>query len=627
MNPIIHCTTSTPPHRLATVRPAAAALVFASVAFAGLLSGCATGGAGVEGTTVTPTKTVVEGRIFGGQQPVSGAIIQLYAVGNSAGGLATPLIGTSITTDAGGNFSITGTYTCPTNAYVYLTATGGNPGLTGTNINNTSLGLMAALGRCDVLKATLPFTLVNEVTTVASVYALAPFMADYQHIGAPSTNLTGLQNAFANVNSLVTMATGSSPGAALPATSSVPSAELNTLANILSVCINTDGTGSGCSSLFAASKSSTGVTPTNTINAMLNIVANPATNVSTLFGLAPTSPPFLPKLATAPNDWTVAITASGSGLNAPVGIAIDGAGAAWIANSAGTSITSLSAQQAPLSGTTGFTNGSILGPQGIAIDTGGNAWIANSYGSSVVELSPTGNLLSPAGGYTLGGITSPFAIAIDSSNNVWVANYDDGTVSGLSVTASTVAAITGSPFNAGGSLVAPTGIAIDSGSNVWISSSGSNSVSKIGNDGTNLSGVTGFSDGVLQAPYGIAIDSNSHAYIAGNGFNEVSILNSAGANVPNGPISGSAISAPAGVAIDGANVVFITNSQTAGSLSMLTSGTATPIKLGTLNMPVGVAVDSSGSVWTTNSGDNTVSQFIGLATAVRTPLALRYISF
>jgi streptogramin lyase len=621
MNPTTHCTPSTPPHRLVT-----AALAFASVAFAGLLSGCATGGSGVESSTVTPAKTVVEGRILGGQQAVSGATLQLYAVGSSVGGVATPLISSTVTSDAGGNFSITGTYTCPTNAYVYLTATGGNPGLTGPGINNTSLGLMAALGRCDILKATLPFTLVNEVTTVASVYALAPFMADYQHIGAPSSNLTGLQNAFGNVNSLVTMATGTSPGAALPATSSVPSAELNTLANILSVCINTDGTGSGCGSLFAAAKSRTGVTPTNTIDAMFNIVANPAANVSTLFGMAPTSPPFQPKLATAPNDWTVAITASGSGLNAPVGIAIDAAGAAWIANSAGTSITNLSAQQTPISGTAGFTNGNLLGPQGIAIDTIGNAWIANSYGSSVVELSPTGNLLSPTGGYTLGGITSPFAIAIDPSNNIWVANYGNGTVSGLS-TSGSVAAIAGSPFNAGGSLVMPSGIAIDSASNVWISSTGSNSVSKIGNDGTNLSGVTGFSDGILQAPYGIAIDGNTHAYIAGNGFNEVSILNSAGANVPNGPISGSAISAPAGVAVDGANVVFITNSQTAGSLSMLTSATAMPIKLGTLNMPVGVAVDSAGSVWTTNSGDNTVSQFIGLATAVRTPLALRYISF
>jgi hypothetical protein len=46
-----------------------------------------------------------------------------------------------------------------------------------------------------------------------------------------------------------------------------------------------------------------------------------------------------------------------------------------------------------------------------------------------------------------------------------------------------------------------------------------------------------------------------------------------------------------------------------------------------VELAVGIAVDASGSVWTANSGDNTVSQFIGLATAVRTPLAIRYISF
>jgi streptogramin lyase len=132
---------------------------------------------------------------------------------------------------------------------------------------------------------------------------------------------------------------------------------------------------------------------------------------------------------------------------------------------------------------------------------------------------------------------------------------------------------------------------------------------------------------VLQAPYGIAIDGQSRAFVAGNGFNEISILNSSGASVPNGPIAGSSVAAPAALAIDGANVVFFTNSQTAGSVGMLMSPTATAIMFGSVNIPVGIAVDASGSVWTTNSGDNTVSQFIGLATAIRTPLANRFISF
>jgi hypothetical protein len=40
-----------------------------------------------------------------------------------------------------------------------------------------------------------------------------------------------------------------------------------------------------------------------------------------------------------------------------------------------------------------------------------------------------------------------------------------------------------------------------------------------------------------------------------------------------------------------------------------------------LNGPQSIAVDSTGSVWFSNSLDYTVTQFIGAATAVVTPLA------
>jgi len=43
--------------------------------------------------------------------------------------------------------------------------------------------------------------------------------------------------------------------------------------------------------------------------------------------------------------------------------------------------------------------------------------------------------------------------------------------------------------------------------------------------------------------------------------------------------------------------------------------------LGSLNAPMGVAVDLNGSIWTVNSGDNTVSQFIGLGSPTVIPLS------
>ena len=73
----------------------------------------------------------VHGLVHGGQQPVTGATIQLYAVGTAAeGSPSTPLLSPAPVTDAHGGFNITGTYTCPSSsALVYIVATGGNPGL------------------------------------------------------------------------------------------------------------------------------------------------------------------------------------------------------------------------------------------------------------------------------------------------------------------------------------------------------------------------------------------------------------------------------------------------------------------------------------------------------------------
>jgi len=74
---------------------------------------------------------LLQGHIHGGQQPVSGASIQLYAAGTSGYGTgATSLLSAPITTDANGNFTITSASPCPTSiSQLYIVATGGNPGL------------------------------------------------------------------------------------------------------------------------------------------------------------------------------------------------------------------------------------------------------------------------------------------------------------------------------------------------------------------------------------------------------------------------------------------------------------------------------------------------------------------
>ncbi len=151
-----------------------------AVVFMGSFTGCS-----VEPNPLAPTAALsgISGRVHGGQQPVSGATIQLYAVGLTGDGSAalSLLSNQAVLSDANGAaFTITGLYSCSGSTQVYLTATGGNPGLGAVNPN---IALMVALGPCSSLTSST-FISVNELTTVAAVEALAPYMTAANAIGS-----------------------------------------------------------------------------------------------------------------------------------------------------------------------------------------------------------------------------------------------------------------------------------------------------------------------------------------------------------------------------------------------------------------------------------------------------------
>ena len=237
------------------------AVAFTAAALMAVLSGCGTGLSGGGGTApIGSVTTHITGNVHGGQQPVSGATIQLYAVGNTSDkSAATALISSTVLTGTAGDFNISGLWNCNntvvygSDPLLYLVATGGNPGLS-AGTTNPALALMAALGPCSGITPST-FISVNEVTTVASVYALAPFMADYAHVGA--ANQAALKNAFSTVQSLIDSSSGFAPGPGLVSGATAPVATLYTLADAMATCVNSDGTGK-CDTFFAATKSAGG---------------------------------------------------------------------------------------------------------------------------------------------------------------------------------------------------------------------------------------------------------------------------------------------------------------------------------------------------------------------------------
>jgi len=600
----------------------------ALMGFVGLgLTGCSNG-VGSASTTDAPvlsTHGAIHGNVHGGQQPVIGAKIQLYYVGSSGlGSAATALIPsgdqvvynsgatagtTGALTDSNGDFNITGDYTCPTpSQQVYLVATGGNSG-SGTN---TAISLMAPLGDCTTLanNASTTAVQINEVTTVASVYALAPYMTSYSHVGAASVNNTGLINAVGNFSTLASLSTGSSPGpSASLSSATVPSTEIYTLANIMASCINSTGISSpACSALNSA----TGAT--DTIGMMLYFAKNPASSTLTaLWSQGSGTGPFQSGLSAQPNDWTIAIKYSAGGnFLAPYGIAFDAAGDAWVTNTAGSSVIKLS--PGGVAGTT--LTGPLVGPKGVAIDRSGNVWVANPTAGTVVKFAGGAGTGTA---YTVG--TGPVALAIDSAGTAWVANQLSNSIS------SVTSGGTVTSYSTGLNLNGPTGVALDTSGNVYIANNGGGNVVKLTNAGAAATGSP-FTDNALQGTFAVGLDSSNNVYAGGSitGTIEqaaVSQFTSAGVAASYSPVSGtSATGNYSGLAVAGTNQIFATNSTTSGSLLSLTlASSPTAYQLGSLNTPVGVAIDPSGDVWTANSGDNTVSEFIGLTTPVTTPLA------
>lgn len=587
------------------------------LAVAGLLSGCgmagSIGSSPVGGGSTSLGSGAILGTIYGGQQPVAGSTVQLYTVGTTGMKTAATAIGTPVTSDANGNFSLSGTYTCSGATQVYVMATGGDAGAG----PNSAIREAAAVGSCATLQANAShtFLMINEMTTVAAAYALSPFASDSLHVGAAGSNPTGLVNAVSNALSLVHSSVGVAGGTLLPAGATVPAAELNTLGDILAACVNTNGPSSTqCTTLLNATGTS------NTFDAAFAIARTPAAATTTgLFSLVSGTAPFQPTLTTRPSDFSVAITYNaGGGLAAPFGIALDASGDAFISNEGGTSVVELSPTGSLL---TSLSATGMYGPQGVAVDRSGNLWVANTAGNSVVKFPLSGNTYGAGTAFTAGGIMAPTAVALDSAGNAFVTNFNGNSVTGLT-NAGTV--LSGSPFTGNGGIVQPSSIAVGSDGSVYVASASGTAV-KLTNAGAYVATLT---DNALQGADSIAVDAAGHialtGYVTGasqsGGMNE---FTTAGAATFAAPLTAELVN-PGASASDGTSV-WVTNNTAGGGVVQYAFGAATPTSpsngFGSLNGAMGVAVDASGSLWTANSGSNTVSHFIGLAVPVATPLA------
>jgi streptogramin lyase len=614
----------------------------------------------MEGTTPPETPIgAIQGIVHGGHQADVGAAVYVYQAGTGGYKTAskslltsTPPMGDSPTyadgsgnyyvrTDSYGSFNITGDYTCTSGAQVYLYVLGGNTG-SGYNPN---AGFLAVLGQCPAsgtLSATISNVYVNEVSTVAAAYALAGYATDATHIAGPATTdtlgQTDIANAFANASNLYSIgSSGSSPGALATTpggNGTVPQAKINSLANSLAACVNTTGSSTtapnACNTLLgdALSGGTTGTKPTDTATAAINIVHNPTANVSAIFGLATgTAIAYTPFLSTAPTDWTVTLTYSSAYNSTPTGLAIDASGNAWVTEYGTSGLTEFNPLGVAIAAYTSTKY--FKSPYGSAIDTSGNVWFNAGGKEYVDEFTPSTTAINYVGPYP---VTANTQIALDGNGYYYTPAYTGTTTEYIyySYNGGTASAPTtsfaSSSFTGNTVLNENNYIAVDSNNVAWTASGNTASASGTGlllnftaAVGTGTIGGTYCSGNNFADATGVAVDHSNNIWLSDytTGY-LVEFANSCAYS--NSYSVGTHLQ---GVAIDGSSNIFTLNGynlvelSNGGTVLSGSTGFATGITTGALTLP---AIDGSGDVWFVNS-NNTISEVIGVATPVVTPIA------
>jgi hypothetical protein len=629
----------------------------------------------------------LSGNIHGGNQPVVGATVILWFAGQGA-----PAVKAATTTsDSLGSFNFTrgtagdGTtpnYACPSSGgspLVYVTAQGGNTQNNGVpSQNNTAAAFIALYGDCSLIGAG-NFVYMSEVTTVATMAAVQQFfnpatdtlVADSTGqqrlimLNLPNTVavLANAATGLANASLSVPAATNGSIASSVALTATPETAKINTLANIISACVNgATAADPNCTTLFGAAAPpipnltnlNPGSFPTaiDTLQALFYILTNPtnggSSNMTALFGLQPAiGAPYQPSLSATPTDWTIGVSyaststcgtptgGTGSFISSPTDINIDAQDNVWFGNAqTGGNLSSISAGGAPFYCVNFDAGASNTGG---AIDAGTlnvsshnpNVWFAG--GTTMYRYNPGTRTTLP---FPVG--VTPLAITADGFGNVYFTAVSGTTGSVYELVGASTSTSAVAPLQISNTVgvnpirLMPDYISNTIPSNIWVSS-GDTFISQVA-PGTGSGSMNGF----ITNPF--TTSGNSWGISIGNGIftsavdtgDITRLVKSGSTYITAGgfPFTGAGISASKGIAVDGRTNTWIANNA-ANSVSEISvfGGAITPSTgyqkdSSYLNANQAIAVDQAGNVWIAGTGNNFVTEIVGSGVPIYAPYAV-----
>jgi sugar lactone lactonase YvrE/Tfp pilus assembly protein PilE len=288
---------------------------------------------------------------------------------------------------------------------------------------------------------------------------------------------------------------------------------------------------------------------------------------------------------------------------------------------------------------------------GIAVDGGGNAYVADSSNNRIRKITPAGVVTTFAGsgvsGFadgtgTAAQFAAPRALAFDGSGNLLVADTSNSRIRQITP-AGVVTTLAGSGtrgFLDGSAASAqfnmPSGIAVDGSGNVYIGDTVNSRIRKIAGGVVSTfagSGLNGYVDGSSTTArffgiYGLAVDGAGNVYAADTQNNRIRVISSAGdvttlagstAGYADGTGAGAQFNWPDGVALDGSGNVYVTDHQNNNIRKINSSGVVTTYAgsgtsgyvdgtgiLAQFRSPDGIAVDGSGYLYVSEMNNGTI---------------------
>jgi len=229
-----------------------------------------------------------------------------------------------------------------------------------------------------------------------------------------------------------------------------------------------------------------------------------------------------------------------SNLNNPEGVAVDGAGNVYIADTGNSAINQLIAANTDAAT---LVSSGLSNPYGVAVDAEGNVYIADTSDDAIKEWTPAnGNLTA----LVSSGLSNPQGVAVDDEGNVYIADSSDGAIKEWTAANSNVTTLVSSGLNALG------GVAVDGAGNVYIADTSDGTIKEWTAANSN---VTTLVSSGLNAPGGVAVDGAGNVYIADT-FN-YAIKKWSAANKTVSVLVSSGLNRPEGVAVNVAGNVYI----------------------------------------------------------------------